>query len=144
MTIEELNQKCTAMHVDKLEIDYISRKVCLHAQGEYGYKEELREKSFCVEFEDCIWMESVRLNGFKGEETWTEFISWGIEKDIEKFVERMRSFMSQTINGGFVDWANRYRYNFDEMEKNLRGFYFENALGDAIWLVCKEVRVSVS
>lgn len=146
MTIDEFHSQCTAIRVIKVTYDFFSRVVTMVVKPEYGYDASLKNTVFQLQFSDCIYFCSGNTS-LQSEDSETEFISWG-RADTDTEAERLnvlKDFLRNTLNSGgltFFPHKHKYRIYPDTLASQHYHFYFfENVLGDALWLICAHADV---
>src|SRR3989344_5932416 len=146
MSIDELHSQCTAIRALDVKFDYFARVVIMIIKPEYGYKADIKDKVFQLNFKDCIYFCSGNTSK-QAEEKETEFICWGNADNVRE-VERLtvlKDFLGSTLSGGgltFFPNKDQYRvYPGELSDQNYQFYFFENVLGDAVWLICSHASV---
>jgi hypothetical protein len=138
MMFDELNKICVAVWATELRFDYFGRTVLMIVKPNYGFDNNIKDKLFQLTFTECMYVCSSNISRL-AEDGYTEFISWGkSQKDCCKnnSCKLLDSFLSRTISAGFTS------FGFNQTNTGHYGhYYFENALGDAIDIICSSAKV---
>ena len=140
MTFDEINSICVAIIATDVKYDFFSKKFLLIFKPEYGYDESIKEKTFKITFNNCIYFIAASSSkmAITGQ---TEFTSWGKHTsdlcDENNCINLLNSYLSDKPGAGFEKSFLRN----DISDKKIDHYYFYNRLGDDIDLLAESTQV---
>ena len=138
MTFKELNELVVAIRVKKNCFDFKTRVAEMILTPEYGVDATLKGKNFKLEFKDCLFYGSLnqkQLNRENGQ----EFILWGERALNDNEYDVLFDLMTE--KRGPASMARKW---VRSQPRSYRCYFFENAFGDSLKIVCSDVIVEES